>query len=378
MDLNQIRKRIDEIDDEMLSLFLERMECAEEVAEYKKANGLPILNRAREREILSKVSEKAGGKELYAHQLFSTLMELSKASQAELLVGNSEITGKVENMLKTEEAVFPKTGMVACQGVEGGNSQVAVDRLFPRGNLIFVKSFEAVFQAVDSGLCQYGVVPIENSSNGSVRAVYELMQQYRFSIIRSTRLWIHHTLLAKPGVKTEQIRTIYSHQQAIGQCSAFLASLKDVAVIPCENTAAAAKAVAESDDRFCAAIASAPCAELYGLDILSDRIQDSENNYTRFVCISKTPRVFEGADHISLIVSCDHRPGALHEILSKPAALGINMIKLESCPVSGRNFEFVFFIELEASLKEKGVISMLEELERSCQELILLGNYDEV
>lgn len=378
MDLNQIRKRIDEIDDEMLSLFLERMECAEEVAEYKKANGLPILNRAREREILSKVREKAGDKELYAHQLFSTLMELSKASQAELLVGNSEITGKVENMLKTEEAVFPKTGMIACQGVEGGNSQVAADRLFPRGNLIFVKSFEAVFQAVNSGLCQYGVVPIENSSNGSVRAVYELMQQYRFSIIRSTRLWIHHTLLAKPGVKAEQIRTIYSHQQAIGQCSAFLASLKDVAVIPCENTAAAAKAVAESDDRFCAAIASAPCAELYGLDILSDRIQDSENNYTRFVCISKTPRIFEGADHISLIVSCDHRPGALHEILSKPAALGINMIKLESCPVSGRNFEFVFFIELEASLKEKGVISMLEELERSCQELILLGNYDEV
>ena len=95
-------------------------------------------------------------------------------------------------------------------------------------------------------------------------------------------------------------------------------------------------------------------------------------------CISKTPRIFEGADHISLIVSCDHRPGALHEILSKPAALGINMIKLESCPVSGRNFEFVFFIELEASLKEKGVISMLEELERSCQELILLGSYDEV
>ena len=378
MDLNQIRKRIDEIDDEMLSLFLERMECAEEVAEYKKANGLPILNRAREREILSKVREKAGDKELYAHQLFSTLMELSKASQAELLIGNSEITGKVENMLKTEEAVFPKTGMVACQGVEGGNSQVAADRLFPRGNLIFVKSFEAVFQAVNSGLCQYGVVPIENSSNGSVRAVYELMQQYRFSIIRSTRLWIHHTLLAKPGVKAGQIRTIYSHQQAIGQCSAFLASLKDVAVIPCENTAAAAKAVAESDDRFCAAIASAPCAELYGLDILSDRIQDSENNYTRFVCISKTPRIFEGADHISLIVSCDHRPGALHEILSKPAALGINMIKLESCPVSGRNFEFVFFIELEASLKEKGVISMLEELERSCQELILLGNYDEV
>ncbi|MBQ8996150.1 MAG: chorismate mutase [Oscillospiraceae bacterium] len=378
MDLKDIRNHIDEIDDQMLSLFLERMACSEEVAKYKKEHGLPILNRAREREILEKVREKSGDKELYTHQFFTTLMNLSKASQSEYLTGDTQIKELTEKMLSSEESVFPKTGMVACQGVEGGNSQVAADRLFPRGNLIFVKTFEAVFQAVDSGLCKYGVVPIENSSNGSVRAVYELMQKYRFSILRSTRLWIHHTLLAKPNTKLEDIRTIYSHEQAIGQCSAYLNSLKNVQIIPCENTASAAKAVADSSDPHCAAIASSPCAELYGLDVLSDRIQDSENNYTRFICISKEPKMYEGADHISLIVSCDHRPGALHEILSKPAALGINMIKLESCPVSGRNFEFIFFIELEASLKEPGVIPMLEELERSSQELILLGNYDEV
>lgn len=378
MDLTEIRNRIDEIDDQLLSLFLERMECAEEVAKYKKANNLPILNKTREREILASVQEKAGDKALYAHHLFSTLMELSKASQSELLSGGTAISSKIEEMLSAEEACFPKSGMVACQGVEGSNSQVAADRLFPRGQLLFMKTFEAVFQAVDSGLCRYGVVPIENSSNGSVRAVYDLLQKYHFYVLRSTRLWIHHTLLAKPGASLSGIKTIYSHEQAIGQCSAFLSSLKGIQVVPCSNTAAAAKAVAESDDLSSAAIASSPCSELYGLKILSDRIQDSENNYTRFICISKTPMLYEGSDHISLIVSCDHRPGALHEILAKPAALEINMLKLESCPVSGRNFEFVFFIELEASVKEPGVISMLEELERSCQELVFLGNYMEV
>ncbi len=378
MELNDIRKRIDEIDDQLLSLFLERMDCAEEVAKYKKEHNLPILNKTREREILAEVQEKAGKKALYAHHLFSTLMELSKASQAEYLAGGTEIRKAVDEMLKSEQSCFPKAGMVACQGVEGSNSQVAADRLFPRGQLLFMKTFEAVFQAVDSGLCSYGVVPIENSSNGSVRAVYDLLQKYHFSILRSTRLWIHHTLLSKPGAKLSDIKTIYSHEQAIGQCSAFLNSLKGVQIVPCSNTAAAAKAVADSNDPTCAAIASSPCAELYGLKILSDKIQDSENNYTRFICISKTPVLYEGSDHISLIVSCDHRPGALHEILSKPAALEINMIKLESCPVSGRNFEFVFFIELEASLKEHGVIEMLEELERSCQELVFLGNYMEV
>ena len=177
MELNEIRDRIDQIDDRILSLFLERMECAEEVAKYKKANNLPILNKTREREILAEVQEKAGDKALYAHQLFSTLMELSKASQAEYLSGGTAIRAKIEDMLKTEEACFPKSGMVACQGVEGSNSQVAADRLFPRGNLLFMRTFEAVFQAVDSGLCKYGVVPIENSSNGSVRAVYDLLQK---------------------------------------------------------------------------------------------------------------------------------------------------------------------------------------------------------
>ena len=379
MELDELRQQINEIDDEMLELFLRRMDISESIASYKKEHALPILNKTREREVLAEMMAKGGeDKEIYVYRLFSTLMDLSKARQSELLSGNTKVGELVRKMLAKEEEVFPKNGLIACQGVEGGNSQEACDRLFPRGQILYVKTFEAVFQAVQSGLCKYGVVPIENSSNGSVRSVYSLMQKYQFSIVRSTRQWIHHTLLAKPGTKLSDIKTIYSHQQALGQCSRFLDQLSGVHVVPCGNTAAAAKMVAEAPDGHSAAIASKRCAELYGLEILNEDVQDSDNNYTRFVCITKDPVMFEGANHISLIVSCEHKPGALHEMLSKPAAFGINMIKLESCPVAGRNFEFVFFVELEASVKERGVISMLEDLERTNQEIWFLGNYAEV
>jgi chorismate mutase/prephenate dehydratase len=207
--------------------------------------------------------------------------------------------------------------------------------------------------------------------------VYELLQNRNLSIVRSTRLCIRHELLALPGVKLEDITEIYSHQQAIGQCSKFLNKL-GVRVIPCDNTAMAAKMVAESGNRHAAAISSHPCAVLYGLDTVSADIQDSDNNYTRFICVSKDPVIYEGASRISLILACDNKPGALYEILSKLAALGINMTKLESCPVTGRNFEFIFFLELEASVADPSVLAMLEELERSCASFNFLGSYAEV
>ena len=189
---------------------------------------------------------------------------------------------------------------------------------------------------------------------------------------------IRHELLALPGVKMDDITEIYSHEQAIGQCSHFLEGLNGVRVIPCDNTAAAAKMVSERGDRHAAAISSHPCAELYGLESVRDDIQDSDNNYTRFICIAKDPVIYAGANRISLVIACDNKPGALYDILSKLAALGINMTKLEYCPVTGRNFEFIFFLELEASVLEPGVLPMLEELERSCQNFQFLGNYAEV
>ncbi len=378
MELSEIREKIDTVDGQLLKLFLERMSLAEEVAAYKNEHHLPILNKERERAVLARVTEQSGEKERYAYHLFSTLFELARSRQAELISAPTRVEAQVKASLEAGSAVFPQTGLVACQGVEGANSQMACDRLLPRGNIVYVKTFEAVVSAVESGLCKFGVLPIENSSNGSVRAVYELLQDHRLSIVRSTRLCIRHELLAMPGVKMDDITEIYSHEQAIGQCSHFLEGLNGVRVIPCDNTAVAAKMVSERGDRHAAAISSHACAELYGLDTVRDDIQDSDNNYTRFICIAKDPVIYAGANRISLVIACDNKPGALYDILSKLAALGINMTKLESCPVTGRNFEFIFFLELEASVLEPGVLPMLEELERSCQNFQFLGNYAEV
>ena len=379
MELSDIRVRIDAIDDELLKLFLERMALADEVAAYKNANKQPILNKERERAVLAKVTEKAGDTwERYAYHLYSTLFELSRSRQAELISAPTKVASQVEASLKAGGAVFPQTGLVACQGVEGANSQVACDRILPRGNIVYVKTFDAVVSAVESGLCKFGVLPIENSSNGSVRAVYELLQDHNLSIVRTTRLCIRHELLALPGAKMDQITEIYSHQQAIGQCSKFLNGLNGIHVVPCANTAMAAKMVAERKDPHVAAISSHGCVDLYGLECINNQIQDSDNNYTRFICITKDPAIYAGANRISLILACDNKPGALYDILSKLAALGINMTKLESCPVTGRNFEFIFFLELEASVQDPSVMAMLEELERSCASFHFLGSYAEI
>lgn len=378
MELDELRTRIDAMDEQLLKLFLERMDLVEKVAAYKKKHQLPILNKTREREILARVTGASGQYERFSYQLFSTLFELARLRQAELINAPTRVGTQVREALAAEQPVFPQTGLVACQGTEGSYSQVACDRLLPRGNIVYVKNFEAVFNAVESGLCHFGVLPIENSSYGSVRAVYELLMHKKFSIVRSTRLFIRHQLLVLPGTRLDEITEIHSHEQAIGQCSKFLGGLNGVRVIPCDNTAVAAKMVAESKNRHAAAIASPACARLYGLEALDLEIQNSDNNYTRFICITREPVIYAGANRISLIIATENKPGALNSVLSRFAALGINMTKLESCPVSGRDFEFMFFIELEANLREPGVLPMLEELERSCQSFQLLGNYAEV
>ncbi len=378
MELSDIRKRIDSVDDQLLKLFLERMDLSDEVAAYKNEHHLPILNKERERAILAKVTENAGDRERYAYHLFSTLFELARSRQAELLDAPSKVGTQIRASLENRDQLFPQTGLVACQGIEGANSQVACDRIFPRGNILYVKTFDAVVSAVEAGFCKFGVLPIENSSNGSVRAVYELLQEHSLSIVRSTRLCIRHELLALPGVKQEEITEIYSHQQAIGQCSRFLDGLRGVKVIPCDNTAVAAKMVAESGSRHAAAISSHPCAALYGLECVNGDIQNSDNNYTRFICVAKDPVIYAGASRVSLIIAFDNRPGALYEILSKLAALDINMTKLESCPVSGSDFEFIFFIELEADLRDPSVRACMEEMERCCAQFHFLGSYAEV
>lgn len=374
MDLNEIRARIDTIDDELVKLFVERMGLSAEVAEYKAENGTPILNMKREREILKKVCDASGELSGYTHRLYTTILELSRALQQEKIPQNTGVRAAIESSARPN--IFPKSGMIACQGVEGAYGQMAADRMFPQGHLVFFKTFEAVFDAVQSGLCDFGVLPIENSSNGSVRETYDLLLRKQCKIVRSERLCIRHELMTKPGTKLGDIKTVLSHEQAIGQCSKFIKSLGDgVQVIPVSNTAVAAERVANSPDGSVAAIASHSTAQLYGLESIAHDIMDSDNNYTRFVCIAREHQLYDGADHIGLILALKHKPGALYDVLAKMAALEVNLIKLESCPVVGHDFEFMFFFEMQASVKEPAIVGMLEAIEANSEEFVYLGNY---
>lgn len=380
MQLPEIRTQLDAVDNQLLELFLQRMTLIDQVADLKKRDtSRPLYDPAREREILMRVRERAGAE--YgdaAHQLWRTLLELSRARQAAQLIPATAVAARVAAMCAREEAVFPQTGRIAVSGVEGCHAGAAADRLFPRGNVVFLDGFRAVVQAVQAGLCQYGILPVENSSNGSVRTVYDLLREPDLTIVRSVRLLIRHVLLMQKDADIAQIRTIYTHEQAAGQCSKFISSLGNIDVIPCTSTSHAAQRAAESHDPTVAAIAAESCAKLYGLTAYSGSIMNQDVNDTRFLCIQKGAKCFAGAERLSLMVSCANSPGALYQMIAKISAVGINMCKLESIPIPGTNFSYRFFIDLECNLHQEGVLGLLCELERSCDSLILLGNYSEI
>ena len=378
-DLTELRSEINEINEQMLELFLKRMKISGEIAQCKKANGLPIMHKDREREILAEVEEKAGDMELFAHRYFSNLMELSRAYQNSLLAKESPLLNRIRESRLPADALFPRNGIIGVSGVEGAYAQQAADVMFPRGTVMFLKNFEAVFDALEQGQCQYGIVPIENSSFGSVKDVYKLLAEREVYITRSIRINIRHELLANPGTKLSDVREIYSHEQAIGQCDEFLKSLPaGVKIIPVANTARAAKMVADSDRTDVAAIASREAGQLYDLKTLRDNIMDSANNYTRFVSIRTKPAVYPGSNRISLIFTTEHRPGALYDVIATVTALGVNMVKLESAPLVGTDFEFAFYMDLEASVWDESILQMLAYLEQTCDSFKYLGNYPEV
>lgn len=379
MELTDYRKEIDAIDADLTALFYKRMAVAAEIAGYKKANGLPALDSKRERDKLRELMQNSPeALKDYTAQLYSLIFELSRSYQNRLLGSNSSLPADIERAIKDTQPLFPEDAAVACQGVEGAYSQIACEKLFRMPNVFYCSTFDAVFSAIESGFCRYGVIPLENSTAGSVNAVYDLMMRHNFRIVRSVRLKVDHNLLAKKGVKLEDVREIYSHEQAINQCSAFLAKLKNVKVISCENTAAAAKFVAESDRRDIAALSSRACIELYGLDCLAASVQDEGGNFTRFICISKNLEIYPGADRTSLMMVLPHRPGSLYKVLSRFYALGINLNKLESRPMPERNFEFMFYFDLDTSVYSPQFIQLMGELEDVCESFAYLGSYSEV
>lgn len=379
MDIHELRAKIDEIDDSLVRLFAERMDIAAQVADYKKANNLPIYVPAREREILQSVAQKAGPEMAnYSRVLYSMLFELSRSYQGKRNTETTPLYNQITDSIENTPKLFPQAPMVACQGVEGAYAQIACEKMFKAPFIMYFKNFDGVFNAIEQGLCQYGILPIENSTAGSVKKVYDLMIHHNFSIVRTFRLKIDHNLLAKPGTKLADIAEIYSHEQAINQCSEFLKKFPNAKIIPVENTAVAAQMVAQSTRDDIAALSSRSCEELYGLTCLASNVQDEGNNRTRFICISKNLEIYPGSDKTSIMMILPHRPGALYKVLARMYVLGINVIKLESRPIPDRDFEFMFYFDLETSIYSEEFVQLMCELDDLCEEFKYLGSYTEV
>ena len=377
MDINELRKEIDSIDNKLVELFEKRMRTAASIADYKRENGLPVSDKSREREVINKVTSRVSPEfGEYARVLYQTIFDVSCSYQRSINAKKSALLEKIEKVTAETPKERPDRAVVACQGVEGAYSQHACDKMFAYPSIMYFSGFEDVFKAVDTGLCRYGILPVENSSAGSVNQVYDLMSKYNFYITHSLKLCIEHKLLANSGAGISAIKEVYSHEQALNQCSAFINEL-GVKVHKCKNTAEAAKLVAESGRTDIAAIGSKDCAELYGLRVLSGNIQNTQNNYTRFICISKTPEIYPGARKTSLMLTVEHKPGSLYNIIARFAALGLNLTKLESRPISGSNFEFMFYFDIDASVYSPEFRELIADLENDCETFTYLGSYTE-
>ena len=380
MELQELRSKIDEIDAQLTKLFEARMDVAAEIGAWKRENHMPVLDTARERDKLNAIAaESREDMQTYTQMLYSMIFELSRSHQSDLTRSQSSLRKEVEQAIEGTDRLFPTSPIIACQGTEGAYSQIAGTRMFKSPKIMYFKSFDSVFSAIESGFCQYGILPIENSSAGSVKKVYDLMLRHKFYVVRSCRLKIDHNLLAAPGVKKEDIREIFSHQQALDQCAGYLEQFgPDVKITRCENTAMAAEAVAKSERRDIAAIASYDCASLYGLKCLESDIQDRGNTYTRFICISKKLEIYPGANRTTVMMTLPHRPGSLCRALSRFYSLGINITKLESRPLPERDFQFMFYFDLETSVYSGEFGRMIDDLDSISEDFRYLGSYSEV
>lgn len=380
MSLDKLRNEIDRIDDELINLFKQRMEVVTQVSDYKKVNNLPTLDKGREEAKVTALAKKLPTElSTYAYPLYDTLFEISRNYQHQHKTNHSPLYHEIKQAMEKTPSMLKENPAVACQGIEGAYSGLASRRLFKHPDVQYFTNFEGVFSAIENGFCEYGVLPLENSTAGSVNEVYRLLQVHDFKIVKSLRLKIDHNLAVKKGVKKADIKEIISHPQALAQCAKFIEQLgKEVKMTPCENTALAAKLVATSDRNDLAAICSYMSVAGYGLNCLAQNIQDQANNYTRFICIAKNLEIYPGADKTSIMATLPHSPGALYKVLARFRALDINLLKLESRPIPDKDFEFKFYFDLETSIYSEEFAILMDSLDEICQEFKYLGSYLEV
>ncbi|MDD2955936.1 MAG: prephenate dehydratase domain-containing protein [Oscillospiraceae bacterium] len=372
--LEQARLEINRVDEELVRLLGERMRLVDDVIRAKKEAGLPVLDSSREGKVLERVGQMAGPElSPFVKPVFSSIMDMSKCYQHAMAPGDGLRFLQDGQAGAAAQPLHPR---VACQGSPGAFSGEAAQRMYPGGELVFVETWDDVFQAVQDGSCDFGVLPVENSLAGSVGQVYDLLMKYRFTISRACRLPVVHNLLGVPGSTLDEISEIYSHPQALAQCAKWCSRLPGVRTIPLNNTASASKMVAGLGDPKKAAISSAYCAGIYGLEILASGIQTDLHNATRFVSVSKNLIIPQGANRVSLIFSLPHEVGSLNRTLAHFSAMGLNLTKIESRPAP-ESFHYLFYLDFAGSADSGSLEQLIGTLSAQLPDFAFLGNYIE-
>lgn len=373
--IEELREKIDAVDDEIVRLFEQRMRLGAEIGEYKIRDGLKVVDRQREKnklqDVVNKVSTDFNKKGI--RELFEQLMAMNRKQQYQQLVkagalGRLPFIEAGELDAKNSRIVFP--------GTEGAYSQAAMQYYFgERCNSFYVRTFRDAMEAIEEGAADYAVLPIENSTAGAVDEMYDLLVEFENYIVGEQIIKIEHCLLGLPGTDLEQIRTVYSHPQSLMQSARYLNAHENWQQVSMQNNAFAARKVSGDMDRSQAAIASEQAAKIYGLDILERGVNQSDTNSTRFIIVTNQKVFLKNAGKISLCLEVPHESGSLYRILSHFIYNGLNMTKIESRPIEGRNWEYRFFIDFEGNLGESAVKNALRGLREEARNMKVLGNY---
>lgn len=365
-DLKKLRDEIDDIDSKLIELFEQRMETAIKIAQYKKENNIDVLNSSREQEVILKGEKQLVNKNLKISlgKFLHCIMEISKEVQSGVLCSE----GKAEN--------FNKDLIVGFQGVAGSFSEQALLDYFGEDTKTkAVDQFEDIFTQLENESIKYGILPIENSSTGGVTDVYDLLNKYDFKIVGEVCLKVNHNLMAIKGASIEDITEVYSHSQALSQCSEFLKIKDSWAQVPFCNTAKSAEFVYNSKEKFKAAIGSRRAATLYNLNILAHNINSNSKNITRFIIISKNMEICSECNKTSVIFVTPHRSGSLYNILRHFAENKLNLLKIESRPIWDKPWEYFFYIDFEGNLDDDTVKEAMIEIRKASSYFKILGNY---
>lgn len=374
-DLKEIRKQIDEVDRQLVELYIERMNLAEQVAEYKISTGKKVFDKEREQSKIEQVTNMVEDAFLKkgVGELFDQLMSMSRKRQYQLLVQKG-ITSR--HIFQEVETLVDKNMRIVFQGEEGANTQIAMNAFFgDEVDSFHVETWRDAMEAIKMGEADYAVLPIENSSAGIVSENYDLLVEYNYVIVGEQIIKIDHCLLGLPDAKLSDLERIYSHPQALMQCNRYLEEHREWDKHSVKNTAIAAKKVKE-DGLLCqAAIASEPNADIYGLNVLDREFQNNVNNSTRFIIVTGRQIYQKDAQKISICFEIPHASGTLYRMLSHFIFNNLNLNKIESRPIQGRMWEYRFFVDFDGNLKDGAVQNALRGLNEEAENLKILGNY---